>query len=271
MVLAMGLWVVLEALGGQIPGGYSPYQVVWTRYAVHIALLAVLLGRRSGRMIRTRRPLLQVFRGLLMMAMPAFYITGARSSASADVWAGFWVAPLMVVGLSVPLLGEAPGLRLWLATGAGLAGALLIARPFSPLLDERAVFPLGMAACFALYVVLTRRLGEESLEARLFYTALVPLVGLSPVMLSVGRVPTPRALLVMALVGAVGLLVLWALDKATDLAPASLGAPFMYTQLLWALVLGEAGRGPGALAGALLVMAACAYALSCARRRDAAG
>jgi drug/metabolite transporter (DMT)-like permease len=271
MALAMGLWVALEALGGWIGGGYSPYQVVWTRYAVHIALLATVLGHRGRRMVRTRRPVLQVFRGLLMVAMPAFYITGARSSASADVWAEFWVAPLMVVGLSVPLLGEAPGMRLWLATGAGLVGALLIARPFSPLLDARAIFPLGMAACFALYLVLTRRLGEESVETRLFYTALVPFLCLSPVMVSVGRLPTPRAFLLMALVGVVGLLVLWALDKALDLAPASLGAPFIYTQLLWAMVLGEEGWGGGAIAGALIVIASVAYVFRFVRRLETSG
>jgi len=274
MGLAMGLWVVLEAVGGQIPGEYSPYQVVWARYGIHIVLLALLLGRRWRRMVKTRRPGFQTLRSLLMVGMPAFFITGLRFGAPRDIWAGFWVAPLIVVGLSSLLLGEGARLHLWLATGAGLVGALLIAPPSSLPVDARALFPLGMAACFALYAVLTRRLQGESVESRLFYTALGPFVCLSPIMLYLGKLPTPRALLFMTLVGAVGLLVLWALDMALDLAPASLGAPLMYTQLLWGLALGGLlGEvpGTGAMVGVLIVVATVVYVVHLARRLDASG
>lgn len=275
MCVAMALWVIVEATGSQISRGYSPYQIVWTRYATHILLLALLLGpRRLHRMARTELLGAQVARGLLMVGMPASFITALHFASARDVWAMFWVAPLMVVGLSIPVLGEKPGLQRWLATVLGLAGALLIVRPSTDLLDRWGLLPLGMAACFALYVVLTRSLRGETVESRLFYTALVPFLCLSPVMLFLGRLPTPRALLFMLLVGAVGLVTLWAIDKALDLAPASFLAPFVFTQLLWAVGLeGPAGAtlGRRAAAGALVVLASGAWALLAEHRRSEKG
>ena len=42
MIAFAALWALVEQLATGLHGGYSPWQVVWTRYAVHLlAMLAV--------------------------------------------------------------------------------------------------------------------------------------------------------------------------------------------------------------------------------------
>jgi len=275
MCVAMLFWTLAETTFSLIPRDYSVYQVVWTRYGVHLVLVFLLLGRRDiGRLFRTRRPGLQLVRSACMLGMPVFFALILGSGPVARVWPAFWLAPILVVGLAIPLLGERPPMHRWLATGLGLLGALSFLHVSSDLLAWGALLALGSGASFGLYLVLTRALMSESLESRLFYTAVVPFLCLTPVTLFMWRTPTPRVLLLMALIGAVGLVSLWALDRALDLAPASFGAPFLFTFFLVELgvsVLRGAMPGWRRVLGACVIVAAAAWALFAESRRGRRG
>lgn len=275
MSVAMGSWALVEAVGARIPRDYSSFQVVWVRYGIHLGLVFLIFGRHgTKRMIRTRRPALQVLRSALMVGMPAFFIWIPDVGPIADAWPAFWLAPLLVVGLSGPLLDERPGRHRWLATGLGLFGTFAVLGTSSPPLGAAALLALASGACFGLYCVLTRRLMDETLQSRLFYTATVPFGAFAPVMLFRWHPLTARVFLLMTLVGLGGLVTLWALDKALDLAPASLVAVFMFFNVLAEVglhvVAGEMPGRRGAI-GALTILAAGAWVVFVeARRGDGA-
>lgn len=275
MCVAMCTWALVEAVFSRIPRDYTVYQVVWTRYGVHYVLVFLLFGRRGmGRLLRTRRPGLQIVRSACMLGMPVFFALIPRPGPVGEIWPAFWLAPLLVVGLAIPLLGERPPAHRWLATGLGLLGALAVMHASSDVFAKGALLALASGACFALYVVLTRRLMSESLESRLFYTAAVPFVCLTPVALFLWRPPTPWVLLLMVLVGSGGLLTLWTLDRALDLAPASFGAVFLYTQILCDMGLAAlSGEMPSrrAAVGACVIVAAAAWGLYAESRRSQRG
>lgn len=261
-LVATAAWTLVEHLGSMLPSRYSPLQVVWTRYAAHLLLLAILLGPRGTlRAARTRRPLAQLACSLTMLAMPACFVLALGSLDSSQVWAVFWTAPLMAMGLARVLLGDRASRRRWLAAAVGLPGAMLavgIGRHWS---TRGALLACAMAACFALYLVLARSLREEPIASKLLYTALGVWLALCVVVPGVWLRPTPTVLGALAGIGASGLVLLWALDRAVEAAPVSLVAPLVYTQTLWHLggtvLTGHAPRAR-AMVGALVVVGAIA-------------
>ena len=69
------------------------------------------------------------------------------------------------------------------------------------------------------------------MQANLFYTALGVFVALTPFMPSMWVMPTWHDAAVLFGIGALGLLGLWALDRAAAAAPLSLSAAGLYAYL----------------------------------------
>lgn len=88
----------------------------------------------------------------------------------ATVFSLEFTAPAWVAILAYPMLGERLGRRAIIGIAAGLAGVLIILRPAPGSVDLNALLPLGAAFCFAMSVLLTRRLAlTETLIAILFW------------------------------------------------------------------------------------------------------
>jgi drug/metabolite transporter (DMT)-like permease len=233
----MLLWPVVEALAGFLTRGYSPFEVVWVRYGTHLLLMLVLWTPGGpARLIRTRRPGLQMLRGLTMLGMPAFFVLGAMRMPVDTVMAVFWIAPLVAMLLATRWLGERISARHWAATVLACAGGVLVVAP-SALPRRSIVLPLAMAACFALYQVLTRALRDETTTARLFYTAFSVWLPLGLAAPWFWTTPRPRDLALMMAIGVLGFLFLLALDHALDSAPVTRLAPFAVAQPIWSVVV----------------------------------
>ncbi|MBL8341596.1 MAG: DMT family transporter [Rubrivivax sp.] len=243
MVLFTVLWTAVEATAATLLARYSAYQVVWTRYAVHVALLAALFAwREPSALWRTGRTGTQIGRSLLMLVMPASWAIATQWGVPAGTtMAVFWLAPMMVLAWAALVLGERAPLWTWGLCALASLGGVVLFRPSSPgggpadwaLLAA----PLAMAASFSLYLVVTRTLRTERLRTNLFHTAFWVLVALTPVMPSVWITPTPTDLARMLLVGALGLLALWSADRLAAAAAVSVSAPLCYLQLTTTIVL----------------------------------
>jgi drug/metabolite transporter (DMT)-like permease len=119
------------------------------------------------------------------------------------------------------------------------------------------LLPLGMAACFGAYVLLSRELSHEPIAASLFYTAICPLVPLTLLIPFFGGIPEPRDIALMAAIGGLSVVFFWAIDRACELVEVSVLAPLLFLQPLWQVPLrfGLLGVKPGraTLIGALVV------------------
>ena len=268
MVAFVALWAAVEALAARLTRPYSPYQVVFTRYVVHVALMAAVWGWRDpASLLRTRRPLYQLARSLLMLSMPASFIVAVqRGLPPAAILSVFWlVSPLLVLVLARLALGERAPLRTWIATAVACAGAAAVFGP-GPVPARLAPLPVAMAASFALYVAMTRSLRTETTRANLFYTASGVALVLAFAMPRLWVTPPPRDLAIMAGVGVLGFACLWALDRMAAAAPVSKAAPLACLQAGFAVGLDAVVRreplvAAGATAAGLsLVGAAALYA-----------
>lgn len=240
------LWAVLEvALGSRLSRRYDLLQVVWTRYATHLALMLLLFGWVAPAMLwRTRRPGFQLARSAMMLVMPAgFAFALAAGTGPHTVWAQFWVAPLLILALARWWLREPVAPLLWGCAAVVAAAGLLFHPPRMPSSAAAVVLPAAMSASFCVYVAATRILREEPLRANLFYTAVVPFLALTPYMPFAWQTPNLHDAIVLAGIGAVGLAMLAALDRAVHGAGVSLIAPVIGIQLPFAALLAAAERG----------------------------
>lgn len=254
------LWALVEALAAGVLRDYSPYQVVWTRYGVHLALMLALFGWQDAPSLwRTRRPALQVGRSMLMVGMPASWVVASQLGVpTSTLLAVFWLSPLLVLLFARLLLRERVAPSMWAAAAGGYLGALLLYRGAGAAPAAAWAAPLAMALCLSLYIVLTRALRDEATRTNLFYTALGVFVVLTPVMPGLWRTPQPMDLAVMVAVGVLGTLTLYALDRAAHEAPVAISAPFVYLQIAVTLAIAAAA---GADVGASPRRAAVALTL----------
>jgi drug/metabolite transporter (DMT)-like permease len=233
------LWTVVEIIAAPLFSHVSGFVVVWVRYGVHLALMLAIWGWRDpGVLWRTTRPGLQIARSLLMLGMPASWILATERGVTAgELMPLFWLSPLLVLVLAPILLRERVEARYWMAAVAAYVGACLIFDAELPKMLSSIVFPLGMGGTFGLYIVMTRMLRHEPLQANLFYTALGVFVPLSAFIPSVWTPLSTTDFARLIAVGVLGFGALLALDRSVGAAPLSYSAPFVYVQALLTLVL----------------------------------
>jgi len=264
MLLFVLLWTSVELIAATLLGRYTAYQVVWTRYAVHLVLLAALWGWRDPMsLVRTPRPLFQIARSLLMLVMPVAWFLGTQRGVSVSAtMLVFWLAPLAMLFIAWAWLRERVPARAWVAATLGLAGAALFFLPAAwPRNPWLLAAPLAMALTFALYVPMTRRLRGERLRANLFYTAIGVFVPLTPLMPLVWVVPGAGDLARLVAVGVLGTLTLLVLDRAVSAAPVGTSAPLVHTQLALTLALALALGHEALDARTVAALALCAAPL----------
>ncbi len=261
MALFAVLWAVLEdELGVRLRHPYDLTEIVWCRYAAHLLVVGLVWGvRHPTTFWRTSRPGLQFGRSFLMLIMPvSFALAVMQGVAASSVWAVFWSAPLMIVCLARVLSPERVPAWVWVVTIAASLGAIAMVGPRSLPTGMGAVWPLMMAASFALYVVLTRTLRTETLSANLFYTAVGVIIPLSFYVPRIWVMPSRHDAVILFGIGALGFLALLALDRAAERAEVSRTAPFLTLQVVAVLFINwsrqTAQFSLTTLAGALLVV-----------------
>ena len=241
VMTAVAMFVVMDSISKYLSRFYPVPAIVWARYAFHLLLVVVALGPRLGLdLVRTRRLRAQLLRGLLLAGSTLFFVFGIKQLPLAETSSITFMAPVLVTLLAAFVLKEKVEFARWLAVAGGFAGVLIIIRPGSGVFTWASALPLGSAACFASYQILTRKLANlESPYTSIFYAGLVGSVMMSLMLPWVWVVPQSmnHALLLVA-IGLIGGLSHLILIKAYDYAPASRLAPFSYTQLIWVMLSG---------------------------------
>lgn len=247
LLASVSLFSVSDALTKRLGETLPAVEVAWLRYVTFFTLALLPLMRRGGvGLLRSRAPWLQVLRGLGVVGSAIIFIMALQHLPLAEATAINFVSPAFVTALSVIFLAERVGWRRWSAIAVGMAGMLIIVRPGSDVFTLAALLPVCSSAAWASAVIVTRRMGAlDPPETTLVWTA------------GVGFVVVTLLLPVVALVSPAGITLpsLWQLGiglaiglfssvaqflvvLAYRAAPASVLAPFSYTQLLTSGLLG---------------------------------
>ena len=263
MLATSALFVAADATAKGLTRAYPVIEVAWGRFLFHLLRIAPVLAARGGTVVRSGRLRLQLARSALQVGSTMLYFAAISVLPLATAVSIAFAQPLLVTIFSIPLLGEKVGKRRWAAVVVGFIGVVVIIRP-AGFVQWAALLPLGTAACSAFYAIATRLVARvDRVETSLLYTAAGVFVIASAAVPAVWQAPDLSGWLLMALTGALSGTGHYCIIHAFQRAPASLLAPFTFTQLLWATLIGYGlfGDVPDGwtLAGALIIVASGLY------------
>jgi drug/metabolite transporter (DMT)-like permease len=239
-IVGMILFGSMDAVSKHLTGLLPVPEILWIRYLFFVSfgfILAIYLG--GIRALKTKIIIIQVFRGLALVAEIILFTYSFRYLPLADAHVMAATAPLMVLALAVPILGEKVGNKRWMAVIIGFSGLMIILRPglgdWRPIL----LLPLLGAFGFSVYLVLTRMAARyDSVGTSAFYTGLVGFIVLSFMIPTAWQNPTTSEWGWLVMASILGLCAHVSIMKGLSLAEASALQPFNYIVLVWATFLG---------------------------------
>ena len=243
MVLSMATFTCNDAVMKAVTQTLPLYESVALRGLVVLAMMLVIAAIQQG---GVRLTVARTDRGPLVLRTAAdivstlLYLLALRKMALADLSAIMQALPLAVTLAAALVFRERLGWRRFSAIGIGFAGVVLILRPGTGAFDIWSA--LGLAAMFLIVVrdIATRKFTVGTGSSTIaFYAALT--VTLSGVVLGAAedwRLPTLREALLLLL--AAGFLTVGYLAAVATMRVGEISfvAPFRYTSLLFAIVLG---------------------------------
>ena len=186
-LLAMGMAVIplndafIKLMSDRLPLA----EIVFVRGVLALLIMAVFSRGISSMLELPRRDFWQFFgRGMCLVIAMALYFIPLGSLPLPTVISIFFVSPLLITLLSVPLLGERIGIHRILSVCMGLAGVLLIIRPGTADFKAESVIVFGAALSYALFQIWTRRLkAVGNLSAMVSVQQICYIVAALPVLL----------------------------------------------------------------------------------------
>jgi len=224
---------------------------VFFRSAFAIVPVVVIYALRGelGTAVRTSRPLGQLGRGLLSVCGMFTNFGALVRIPLADATAISFASPLVTVALAAIVLKERVRIYRWSAVLVGFAGVIVMLVPHfgvghyagigATTAAVGSVLALVSAACNAGTVIQTRRLTQsETTSSIVFYFSLVCAIAGALTLPFDWYTPTASELAKLIGLGVLVGLAHILLTESYRHVAASLVAPFDYTAMLWALLLG---------------------------------
>jgi drug/metabolite transporter (DMT)-like permease len=273
---AMG--ALVRGLGEIVPLG----QMVFFRsfFAILPVLLIYALRGQFWAAVRTRRLAGQFGRGSIGAAGMFFNFAALARLPLADATAISFASPLITVAMAAVFLKERVRVYRWSAVAVGLVGVLVMLAPklsigglsaMTAAATVGALCAAGGAITNAGAVIQTRRLTDtETTPSIVFYFSLFcALAGLASLPFGWVSLP-PLQFAGLVMIGVIGGVSHLLLTECYRHAPASVLAPFDYSAMLWAFLLGYAlfGELPDAfiLVGVAIVIGAGLFVIWRERR-----
>lgn len=239
MVTTMLFFVSMDTCAKYLVGLYPTTQVVWGRYFFQVVILLIILAPRLGTIIQTKSICFQLVRSIFLLSATICFFTGLNSLQVAEASAIMFTTPLMITAMAPIILKEKVGIRRWASVFFGFIGAIIIIRPGQNAMGLGAFWILAAAASYACYQLSTRLISkQDSILTTLFYSALLGAFIMSILVPFKFNNPTTLDWLIFILAGLFGTLGHFCMIKAFTQVEASKVAPYSYTSLVWATLIG---------------------------------
>jgi drug/metabolite transporter (DMT)-like permease len=246
---AVLIFTAMDAIVKSVSGAYPTGQIIFCRNFFAFLPILLFLWRSGGLSLKTRHPVGQILRGLFGVASMYFYFISYKLLPLSDAVALSLSSPIFMTVLAIPLLGEKIGIRRWLAVLIGFIGVLIMTRPGAGVFQLAALVPLVATIFYDLAMVTIRKLNQERSGTVVFYfTSFACLAGLATI--PIGRPeladfglgpwvwPTGVDMAYLVVIGVMGGIGQILLTNAFLSAPMAVVAPFDYSALIYAMILG---------------------------------
>jgi len=240
---AYALYSCCDAIIKGLGSGLSVYEIAFftTLFSLLPALFMTPKGESWLQFWKVRNPALLHLRGVSGVIGNLCIIYAFVSIPLAEAYSLAFLAPVFIVFLSVWLLAEKVSIPRWLLLAASFAGVLIVVRPGFRELSLGHLTAVAAAICGAVTTSILRRIAKEESRASLIGVATVYILVVNAVMMIISRSAhwltwqeAVGLLTISGLGGTANLLFI----AATRTAPASIVAPFQYSQIFWAITFG---------------------------------
>jgi drug/metabolite transporter (DMT)-like permease len=239
MILGMMVIPLLDIFAKMLAAQYPVLQITWGRFIFNVIwLIPILIWRKEKWWVMPKHPWIQIFRGLCLLSSTFFFFLSIKTNPIPNSLALLFVSPLIVTLLSPYILGEKFGLKRLLATLFGFVGVLIVLQPNSDEFQPTLLYALIAGLSYALYILVTRKVSTSSSPLMtLFYTAVVGTVAITPWVPMIWVPADSEAIMLFAAIGLIAATGHFLVILSCQYAPASLVAPFNYTEIIVATML----------------------------------
>lgn len=281
MCLSMAAFTINDTFMKSVTAELPLFQTVVLRGLVAMAGLAaywVWVKAHQARLSRADWWLINL-RSIAEILATVFFLTALLHMPIANLSAIMQFLPLAVTLVAALIFGDRIGWRRLLAILAGFIGVMIIIRPGTEHFDSWSILGVASVACVVVRDLVVRRMGPHIPSATVAMAAAVAVtaMGLVLAFLPLDRFGAGFDGLVgwhevnqgqwLRIAGAGAFLIVGYLCAVSAMRSGDIGvvAPFRYTSLLWAIVLGFAAFGQfpdgWTLIGSAIVVASGIYTL----------
>jgi len=270
VLMTVTLFAIQDGISKHLAQHYPVPFFVMIRYWFFAAFVLVMAARSEGGIRgawRTEMPLLQIFRGVLLVFQIWVIVNSFDLIGLGPTHAIFALHPLLATLLAIPILGETVGWRRLVAVGVGFLGILVILRPGAGVFEPYALIAVGSSFLFAFYSVLTRLAARADGSARpaFFYTGVAGAVAVTLVGPFFWTAMLPVDWFWLGCLCVTGMSGHYCLIRALDATEAVRIQPFIYLQMVLSMMLGWVVFGepfePITLLGMAMIIGAGLYAI----------
>lgn len=276
MVVAMGAFVcsdtLMKATSSELPLG----QMIAIRGIMSCLIMLPIVAMSCGLAILFRVYSWPVFiRNVAEIGAVFTFMSALFRLPMASVSGVLQVVPLTITAAAALILREQVGWRRWTASAVGLIGVLFIIRPGTADFSIWYLVAIGTVLCVTARDLATRFIAKTSPSLAItFITAIVTMLsGFALAATETLVSPSTDAIAQLAGASALVLVGYHSLIEAMRTGDISAIAPFRYSVVLWAMILGylvfDEVPTSGTIIGSVIVIAAGLYTLH--RERIAGG
>jgi drug/metabolite transporter (DMT)-like permease len=290
---AVGIASCGDAVVKWLSGGYPVHQLLFIRCLVGIPILALIVNRNASlASLLGPGTGLSLTRSLILSSAYIAFILSIATMPIADSVAIYFFMPLFVAVLAGPMLGERVRLHRWIAIIVGFFGVMIMINPGGGVFEPAALLSLYSALGYAVGQVLARRVvrtvppAAMAFHNNIVYLAVAVSLAVVFSLVDMGHVqhkslaflarswqwPLLPHLAAMVLLGTTVAIAMVLFGMAYKNAESSFVAPFEYSAMFWAILLGFLAFGdvPGlrTLCGGAIVLLAGLFMLWADRRID---
>jgi drug/metabolite transporter (DMT)-like permease len=261
MVIGCGVLTLSDAVSKHLTLTYPVGQIVCLR---HVAALFVIVPYgcfvtgRAALVPHNHRDLF--VRGLMFTATACLIVLGVKLLPLATAASIAFASPIFVALLSMQVLGERVTRAMWIGILVGFAGVLVMLRPGAASFEWALLVPVGAAIASAGRDLWSRKLARTDSSIGILLWSSIVVILVSALSAFWGwTMPDATGVAWLVLLGVLNAVAHFMMIEGFRLGEASVIAPFKYSGLLWAALIGFLAWGDvpdgWTIAGALLILA----------------